>query len=318
MDTPLVSILVPIYNVEKFIRRCVESLMDQSYKNIEYIFVNDNTPDNSIDILKEVINKHPERTNWRIINHSENKGLAASRNTGIENAKGEWITFVDSDDFLDKNAIEYLITNAIDNNSEIAIGEFSIITSKEIYKYNRPKQEYEKLDYIQTLLRWNEIDLTLWGKIFKRDLFIKNNIKSHNGYNFGEDFAVTPRLCYYANKITFVNKVVYYYENSNYGSYCKQISMASIDSLIFIASFIVDFFKEKPEYSSYKRHLYIGLTRMKLWMCNNHYINDINKIDAIINKNHLSIDFYYKFINLLLNSHFSYIIQKINHIIKIV
>lgn len=318
MDTPLVSILIPIYNVEKFIGRCVESLMEQSYKNIEYIFVNDCTPDKSIEILNKVLNKYPQRKNWRIINHSHNKGLAASRNTGLENAKGEWIAFVDSDDYLDKSAIENLTNGIKLNQSDIIIGEFSIITNEGIYKHNRPQKAYKKNEYIQTLLRWNEIDLTLWGKLFKKELFTKGNIKSYEGYNLGEDFGVTARLSYYANYITFINKIVYYYENSNTNSYTKTVSENSINSLIYITRKIIDFYKEKSDFFKFKKHIYIGLTRMKCWIYYNNCNNKIEEIDKLIQINNLDEGAYYKFINNLLKTPISSFLYKLNRRIKFI
>lgn len=318
MHTPLVSILVPIYNVEKFIKRCVESLMNQSYNNIEFIFVDDNTPDNSIGILNEILSKYPERKNWQVIHHPYNKGLAATRNTGIEHAHGEWIAFVDSDDYLHINAIENLINKAITTDSEIIIGEYSIVTNNGIHKFKRPKQTFNKIEYIQTLLRWNEVDLTLWGKLFKKELFTKNNIKSYEGYNLGEDFGVTTRLAYYANSITFINNMVYYYENSNASSYTKTVSENSINSLIYITHKIIEFYKEKPDFDKFRKHLYIGLTRMKCWIYYNKCYKKIEEINTLIQTYQLEEGIYYKLINVSLTTFISPLIYKVNRKIKFI
>ena len=104
-----VSILVPIYGVEQFIERCARSLFEQTYQNLEYVFVNDCTPDKSIEILTRIIEYYPKRFNSiRIISHEKNRGIAASRNTAYDNATGEFVTIVDSDDWLELNAIELL------------------------------------------------------------------------------------------------------------------------------------------------------------------------------------------------------------------
>ncbi|MEG0697951.1 MAG: glycosyltransferase [Algoriella sp.] len=117
---PKVSILVPIYKVENFIECCATSLFEQNFEHIEYIFVNDKSPDRSIELLKGVIEKYPHRkANVKIIDHQENKGLAGARNTGVENATGEYILHVDSDDYLDLNAIDLLYTKAVETNSDI-------------------------------------------------------------------------------------------------------------------------------------------------------------------------------------------------------
>ena len=108
----MISILVPIYSVEQYIERCAKSLFEQTYTDIEYIFVNDCSPDRSIDILKETILKYPKRKNYvKIINHDVNRGLSAARNTAVENAIGDFILHVDSDDYLEMDAIEKLVSN---------------------------------------------------------------------------------------------------------------------------------------------------------------------------------------------------------------
>lgn len=107
MNNPLVSILVPIYGVEKYIKRCAISLFEQTYKNIEFVFVNDCTRDSSISVLKDVVTEYPYLANKvKIINHIHNKGLAAARNTAIKESSGDFVFHVDADDWLEKTAIE--------------------------------------------------------------------------------------------------------------------------------------------------------------------------------------------------------------------
>lgn len=324
MEQPLVSILVPIYNVEKYIERCIMSLMEQSYLNIEYIFVNDCTPDSSINILTKTIKKYPTRKNIKIIHHKHNKGLAAARNTGLNNCSGEWISFVDSDDFLEKNAIEIMMQKAIDEKSDIVIGDYQIITNESIIVSKRPKLQYTKLEYLQALLRWDEIELTLWGKLINARLFKDTNIRSFEGNDFGEDFAVTPRIVYFANKITFLNQVVYNYECSNITSYTKTISNKSIDSLIFIAQNISTFFANKIEFNILKKDLGKGLICMKLWIyASTHKAYKLNELENIIKKYRIPSPITYKLINYLLNIKFYKfaflyykLIYKYNHLIK--
>ena len=103
---PLVSICVPIYGVEKYIERCAVTLFEQTYDNLEYIFVNDCTTDDSMAILEEVISRYPARSSAvRIIAHEKNRGLAAARNTTVENCTGEFILHVDSDDYIENNTL---------------------------------------------------------------------------------------------------------------------------------------------------------------------------------------------------------------------
>lgn len=317
MSKPLVSILVPIYNVEKYIERCAISLMEQSYDNIEYVFVNDYTKDESVNILKRVIERYPNRQKVKIINHSQNKGLSASRNTGITNSSGDYISFVDSDDYLDKYAIELMVNIILEENAEIVVSNFKYVTEFGLKKFIRPKERYNKIEYIQSLLRWNEIDLTLWGKLFRKDIFTKNNIRSLEGYNFGEDYAVLPRVSYYANKIVFTNYVSYYYEYSNNNSYTKKISEQSLYSLVHIAKEIGYFFKTKKDYEYFRQDLSIGLINMQFWIYNvSKNISYINDLQRFMNNYNIKPKGFYIMINFLLSHNLFRIANSINKIIR--
>ena len=115
-----VSILVPVYNVEKYFARCLETLFSQTYSGIEYVFVNDCTPDKSMYVLQETLEKYPSRANSvKIIENKQNLGIAIVRNTLLENATGEYVLFVDSDDWIEVDAIEKFVDKALQSNSDI-------------------------------------------------------------------------------------------------------------------------------------------------------------------------------------------------------
>ena len=119
-NNPLVSILVPVYNVEQYIERCARSLFEQTYDNLEYIFVDDCTPDKSIQILERVLAEYPQRREQtKIIHHDRNRGLAAARNTAVENCSGVFLTHVDSDDWIEFNAVELLVNKQQENDADI-------------------------------------------------------------------------------------------------------------------------------------------------------------------------------------------------------
>lgn len=119
--------IIPVYNVGKFIERCVRSLMEQTMDNVEYIFVDDASPDNSIQILQKVIADYPNRRdNVRILTHAENKGLPAARNTGLAVATGEYIFHCDSDDFVEKDLLSTLYETARNENADIVWSDYYI------------------------------------------------------------------------------------------------------------------------------------------------------------------------------------------------
>ena len=115
-----VSILIPVYGVEKYIKRCAISLFEQTYSNLEFVFVNDSTCDGSIAILNETIKLYPKREQQvKIIHHKKNRGLAASRNTAVEMATGEFLVHVDSDDWLDSKAVEVAVKMQVQTNTKL-------------------------------------------------------------------------------------------------------------------------------------------------------------------------------------------------------
>ncbi len=143
-----VSILVPIYNVEKYIERCAVSLFEQTYDNIEYIFIDDKGTDNSIQILEAVIKRYPNRqNNIKVIDHVVNKGLAVARNTALTNAEGRFVIHVDSDDYVEKDMVERCISCQSQDNSDIVLFGFNhLLADKKSYveMQNVPntKEEY--------------------------------------------------------------------------------------------------------------------------------------------------------------------------------
>ncbi|GGG46197.1 glycosyltransferase family 2 protein [Epilithonimonas arachidiradicis] len=133
--TPLVTIVIPVYNVEKFIERCLRSVVNQTYKNIECILVNDVTPDASMEVAEAFIQKNPE-FNFIVFDQSTNQGLSMARNAGIDRAKGKYIYFLDSDDEITNYAIDHLVKMAEETNAEMVLGQSVCINEEENWKRN--------------------------------------------------------------------------------------------------------------------------------------------------------------------------------------
>lgn len=243
-----VSVLVPIYGVESKIERCAISLFEQTYHNIEYIFVNDCTKDKSIDILINVIKKYPNRkNNCHIIHHIENKGLSAARNTALKHSTGKYILNVDSDDFLDYCAIEKCIKTIDD-------ADVCLFGSKHIFKthnYIENIYSYKTTQNIINSILTRRFPVNLWGGLYKRDLYIKNNVYSIENIFMGEDYVTKPRLLYFAKKIVYLNEPLYnymHYDNRN----LRKSDIIDLFNCIFILN---DFFQSKNDYYLYKKAL---------------------------------------------------------------
>lgn len=222
---PKVSMLIPIYGVEKFIERCAISLFEQTYQNIEYIFVNDCTKDNSINVLERVINRYPNRKPFvRIINHTQNKGLAGARNTAVANATGEFIMHVDSDDYVDKEIVRKAIDKQLQFDADIVIIDFKKAYPG-FYKITKHASFNNSEEYCLAVLARNNSN-SIWAKLIRRSLYVDNGIKCKQGCNQGEDYQVVPILLYYAKKIVNLTEPLYYYDCSNEGAYSNSFTIS--------------------------------------------------------------------------------------------
>lgn len=249
-----VSILVPIFGVEQFIERCARSLFEQTYQDIEYVFVNDCSPDRSVEILKKVLEDYPERRDdVKIIDHDKNRGLSAARNTAVEYATGLFLSHVDSDDWVEPQMIEYLVRTQLDTNADI-------VSCNAVSHYPTGETVLEEPDYkskdemMQSVLRMT-LDHVIWRRLIRMSLYKANKVCTVEGVNIGEDHYTLPRLLYYADSFAKCNRVLYHYNCLNGLSYMRStqesFSFPRYKSNISSFDILIDFFTQKaPNYLS--------------------------------------------------------------------
>ena len=210
-----ISVIVPVYNVEKYLSRCIDSLIRQSYSNIEILLVDDGSKDESLSICKEY-----EAKDSRIhVFHKENEGLGLTRNYGVEQATGEYITFVDSDDYLTLDAIDSMVKKAVETDADVVIAS---------HYYKNKKQEIELSErlYCGTEIKeilmvhmmgnnGNQLDAlsyTAWGKLYKKEIFTKNRLLFPSERKLiWEDLAFSVEAYPLCEKVYILHKPVYYY-----------------------------------------------------------------------------------------------------------
>ena len=202
-----VSIVVPVYNVEKYLAKCLDSLINQTLKEIEIICINDGSRDNSLSILRE----YSSKDNRIIVIDKENEGQSVARNSGIEKASGEYLGFVDSDDWVDLDYFEKLYLAAKKYNSDIALATNVRIGNGKTKK----RLNIEKEEFVTSLQ--DKIDISHQAKnpcptnkIYRREMIEKNNIQWPEGV-YCEDKLFTIQAIYYANGLVTVPAVNYYY-----------------------------------------------------------------------------------------------------------
>lgn len=208
---PLISIIVPIYKVEPYIHKCLDSIITQTYKNLEVILVDDGSPDNCPEICDTYV-----QLDSRIkVIHKKNKGLACARNTGLDASLGEYICFVDGDDFIHQENIDSLFQLIIKFHADIAIGAFQTSIGNKTAPNKKHTVQEEILSPQQSLYRFTSLNVTtafqtisLCNKLYNSSLF--NNIRCPEGKNY-EDTATTYKLLFQSSRIAYTSKILYYY-----------------------------------------------------------------------------------------------------------
>jgi len=222
-------------------------LFEQTYDNIEYIFVDDCSPDNSIDELKQVLSKYANRREQtKIIKHHENRGLAAARNTGIENATGDFIMHVDSDDWLATDAVEILVKRQKECNADVIEFDFTVYTRYGSEEYKTIPNCNNKEDHILGVF----LDRVMHGVVFRfirKDLYKQYGLHNIEGANVGEDLYIVPQLLWYANRIDSLHANLYYYDNTNNSSYTGALSEQFVKQLRINQDGLSIFFKDKSQ-----------------------------------------------------------------------
>lgn len=294
-NTKLVSIIVPMYNVEQFIGKCIDSIVEQTYKNIEIILIDDGSPDQSGNIAEKLA-----LTDTRIqVIRTKNQGVSSARNLGIKLSKGEYLIFVDSDDYLSPDYVDYMMSIALNNEAEF-------VMSKNCHLFPSTETKYDdSIDNIEIwspekaasiLLYPGKIEIGCWNKLFLKEFLVKNNIVFPEGFYMGEGLNFIVNAAQKANKICVGSKRVYNYRKDNKQS---ATTVVNIPKYFNALRAIDNINKEKTIKSKqfdlalfYHRYLttYIALHTIYITKSNYKYCDKIREYKEFLNKN------YFKFI----------------------
>lgn len=231
-----ISVIIPIYNSYKYIEVCARSLLEQTQDDIEYIFVNDATPDDSIKILETVIEDYPVQKPFvKIINLEKNGGVSNARSIGIHNATGEYVIHCDSDDWIDKDMYKRLYHKAKETGADIVGCNFRHEYTDIQYDFHQQYSDTVE-ENIRRLIN-GRIFPSLCTSLTRRSLITDNNLSFPNGLNMGEDLYFNLQLYLHAKKIIGIDWAPYHYRHTEDSS-CVQRTRKSIDSDIAIAGLI--------------------------------------------------------------------------------
>lgn len=214
MNQPLVSINIPVYKSEKYIFRCLESVKNQTYQNLEIILVNDGTPDNSVGLIEKFTQENPD-LNIRLIHHKENSGLSVVRNTGIDHSKGKYIYFLDSDDYITNHCIAKLVEIAEKENPDIVVGETICLDSKDgkekmLFAIRAKQKIHLENEFIFERFIEGDWPVIAPNKLYNRDWILKNQLRFVKGL-YSQDELWAFHCAFKINKIAFLKEVTYIY-----------------------------------------------------------------------------------------------------------
>lgn len=247
-----ISVIIPVYNTEKFLKRCIESVINQTLKDIEIIIINDGSTDKSLEIIKKI-----KKIENRIkILDEKNEGSSSARNKGLKIAFGKYVCFVDSDDYLEENTmLEELYNRCERNNLDICVFDYyNDFGVRKEYINNLESQENVLIDreeYIKGLIS-NKSGISVCLKFIKRELFIKNDIIFPKNAFMGEDLFTSLKLVFFSERIEKINKAYYnYVQHENQGT--KIIKpVKKYKDLFLLYKEMEIFLKEKNEFYKYE------------------------------------------------------------------
>lgn len=289
-----VSVIIPVYNVEKYLDKCVSSVVNQTYKNLEIILVNDGSPDKS----PEMCDEWAKKDNRIIVIHKENGGLSDARNSGLDICTGDYITFVDSDDFLDEDACSNMLKNILQDNADLLQAQMACVSPiRTVYKANPKFEAFDnKLEFIPDyILNKNSIGAMACAKLYKKELFCDLRFLVGRIY---EDAEIMHKILGKCNKVVIIPETVYFWRENIKGiTHTKNLKYYS--DMIFLYKEQVEFFfqkdKELSEKIYSKFYHYLIRTYFEVLVEKNNQVielvlDELRKIFNNINSHNLKID----------------------------
>lgn len=315
---PKVSVIIPVYGVEKYIEQCARSLFEQTLDSIEYLFIDDCTPDRSIEILKRVLEEYPNRKSQVIIHRMErNSGQAAVRKWGMLNATGDYQIHCDSDDWVDTSMYKKLYDAAIDNDADIVFCDFCKVNNDEKLRMNKAIEKGDTNYFLIGKILLQEHSLNyLWSAMVSRNLL--ENAVLYPKNNLGEDYALMIQFLYYSKKFVHIHTPLYYYR-INPNSICRvqtrEAVLSKMTDRVANLNLVLEFLEKHGLTGQFKDIIVSSKMSCRYWLRplrkEANFKKLWNKSYPEINKqiyNNPYISFKMKFYNLLVNMNLGFLV----------
>lgn len=243
MVNEMISVIVPVYNVDKYLDKCIETIRNQTYENLEIILIDDGSTDQSGNLC-DVYAKQDMRIH---VIHQENRGLSGARNRGIEEARGEYLAFIDGDDYIDSRMMEVLLNNMISTQADISVVDFQRVDEDMVLHeidIQDQIQIYEGANILSRLWMDNVRTVIACNKLYKKSLF--DDLQYPIG-RYHEDTFIIHRLLYQCSRVVYSNLKLYYYVQHS-GSIMNRLSAKRIDDAVAAYEDRICFFEEKGKH----------------------------------------------------------------------
>lgn len=241
-----ISIIVPVYNTAKYLHSCIESVLAQTFTDWELLLIDDGSTDDSAIICDEYAAKD-ERIR---VFHKENGGVSSARNLGLDNAQGEWITHIDSDDWVEQEMLAKMLAKAEETDADVVICDFFFAQGDKRALYHSIDWDDDKTESLNRYI--TSVWTTVWGSIAKRSLYTDHNLHSPRGITYCEDFHLMVRLCYFAKRVVHIAEPFYNYRQQQ-ASIMHNLNPKTEADEQWAYADTVRFFKEQGAYAAFRR-----------------------------------------------------------------
>ncbi len=238
-----VSVIIPVYNVEAYIGRCVRSLMEQTCREVEFLFVDDASGDRSMDIVREITSGY--RRDVRLLSHPENRGLPAARNTGLRAARGEFIYHCDSDDWLEPDMLEKMLDAAATHDADFVYCDFYLSFAGGGRLMRNPTYE-SSMEALEKGFLAGQMKYNVWNKLVKRSLYLDNGICSPEQHCKGGEDLMMVKVLRTSRKCVHVPEALYHYNRANGNAITKTRSKRHFDDIKANADDVLAFLASRP------------------------------------------------------------------------
>lgn len=262
-NLPLISVVVPCRNAEKFLKNCLTSLDNQTYKNLQIIMVDDSSEDLTYSLLVKHAETHP---NYLILK-TNGKGVSATRNTGINNAKGEYLAFMDCDDIIAPYHIEYLYNQVKLCNADAGVIDYKRV--KENTKYDQIKfKNYKKiktetfagLDGLKQYLSQKKFEFSAWNKLYSKKIIDEFNVRFLEGCQYNEDSLFNYKFFVHAKKTVLTHAITYFYVQRKTSLVHLPFNISKLDAFMSLNNIIKDAYENQPEIIHYAHVMRVAIT----------------------------------------------------------